>query len=196
MVASIMEPPRHNDFRSIPGNYSLPPLRPSARSRVPTMPSANFCGAVGEDSSTLSPIRTPRRSPAVSCHTVRAEAPELYSIVHCGWRAWLSRARSPRRYYTSYQVRVPRPAHSLHDAFRPHLAVTPLRFTCPSAPRTPGQGTCTPKHDRMHGTHAAGERRATRYGHLHGERARRVARPLHWVVELSAPRSWALPTPE
>ena len=34
---------------------------------------------------------------------------------------------------------------------------TPLRFPCPSAPRIPGQGTFTPKHDNMHGTHAPGE---------------------------------------
>jgi hypothetical protein len=25
------------------------------------------------------------------------------------------------------------------DSFRPHLAVTPWRFACPSAPRTPGR---------------------------------------------------------
>ena len=30
---------------------------------------------------------------------------------------------------------------------------TPGRFPGPSPPRTPGQETCTPKHDRMHGTH-------------------------------------------
>ena len=47
-----------------------------------------------------------------------------------------------------------RPARSFHASFRPHLTVTPLRFPCPSAPRTPGQGTFTPKHDSMHGTHA------------------------------------------
>jgi nicotinamidase-related amidase len=37
--------------------------------------------------------------------------------------------------------------------------VTPLRFPCPSAPRIPGQGTFTPKHDSMHGTHAWDEPR-------------------------------------
>ena len=60
---------------------------------------------------------------------------------------------SSRAYHTSYPVRVPRPAPSFHASFRPHLTVTPWRFPCPSAPRTPGQGTFTPKHDRMHGTH-------------------------------------------
>ena len=34
------------------------------------------------------------------------------------------------------------------------LTVTPWRFPGPSAPRTPGPGTFTPKHDSMHGTHA------------------------------------------
>ena len=77
----------------------------------------------------------------------------------CGGRALRLRARSPRLYHTSYPVRVPRPARSFHAAFRPHLAVTPLRFPCPSAPRIPGQGTFTPKHDRMHGTHALVQRR-------------------------------------
>ena len=34
------------------------------------------------------------------------------------------------------------------------LTRTPWRFPSPSAPRTPGQGTFTPEHDSMHGTHA------------------------------------------
>jgi hypothetical protein len=72
-----------------------------------------------------------------------------------------SRARSPRRYHPSSPVRVPRPAPSFPAAFRPHRAVTPWRFPGPAAPRTPGQETCTPKHDRMHGTHASSEARAT-----------------------------------
>jgi hypothetical protein len=94
----------------------------------------------------------------------------------CGWRALLLRARSPRLYHTSYPVRVPRPAPSFHAAFRPHLTVTPLRFPCPSAPRIPGQGTFTPEHDSMHGTHARPEPRAP-------------TRRLRAVVELSALRS-------
>src|SRR4249919_3956937 len=73
---------------------------------------------------------------------------------NCGWRALLWRASSPRLYHTSSPVRVPRPARAFHAAFGPHLAVTPLRFPGPSAPRTPGRGTFTPKPDSMHGTHA------------------------------------------
>ena len=33
------------------------------------------------------------------------------------------------------------------------LEGTPVRCLCPAAPRIPGQGTCTPEHDRMHRTH-------------------------------------------
>ena len=61
---------------------------------------------------------------------------------------------SSRTYHTSYPVRVPRPTPSFHASFGPHLTATPLRFPCPSAPRIPGQGTFTPEHDSMHGTHA------------------------------------------
>ena len=43
----------------------------------------------------------------------------------------------------------------------PTSRVTPWRCPGPSAPRTPGQGTCTPTHDRMHGTHAKHEPRAS-----------------------------------
>jgi hypothetical protein len=126
----------------------------------PTMPSADFCGAVREDSSALSPqpghtADLPRSAVIPSVHRRR-----IYKArPSCGWRALLSRASSPRAYHTSYPVRVPRPARAFHAAFSPHLAVTPWRFPCPSAPRIPGQGTCTPKHDSMHGTHAQHQRR-------------------------------------
>ena len=141
--------------RSTTGHDSLPPFRPSAHDRVPTMPSADFCGAVREDSSALSPV--PGHPADLPWSPVRPSVhrrPIVQAPSACGWRALLSRASSPRRYHTSYRVRVPRPARWFHAAFRPHLAVTPLRFPCPSAPRILGQGTCTPKHDRMHGTHA------------------------------------------
>jgi hypothetical protein len=127
-----------------------------------TMPSADFCGAVREDSSALSPVPghpadLPRSAVRPSVHRRR-----MYQVrPACGWRTLWSRAHSSRAYHTSYPVRVPRPAPSFHAAFRPHLTVTPLRFPGPSAPRIPGQGTFTPKHDSMHGTHAGGERRGT-----------------------------------
>ena len=65
------------------------------------------------------------------------------------------RAHSSPAYPTSDPVPVRRPAPSLHASFRLHRTVTPLRFTCPSAPRLPGQGTLTPEQYDMHGTHAA-----------------------------------------
>jgi hypothetical protein len=170
-------PRRMPSHRSTSGSYPSPPFGPSARPRCgsayllprlsalgcltsfacagPTMPSADFCGAVREDSSALSPgpghpTDLPRSAVRPSVQRRRID----HAQSACGWRALLSRASSPRRYHTSYPVCVPRPAPSLHASFRPHLAVTPLRFPCPSAPRTPEQGTCTPKHVSMHGTHA------------------------------------------
>ena len=125
----------------------------------PTMPSADFCGAVREDCSTLSPIQdTPQisRGKLSYCRCLDAgfikHSPPVDGGLCC-------RASSLRLYHTSYPVRVPRPAPSFHAAFRPHLTVTPWRFPCPSAPRTPGQETFTPKHDSMHGTHAGRQAR-------------------------------------
>jgi hypothetical protein len=74
------------------------------------------------------------------------------------------RAHSSRAYHTSDPVRVPRPAHSFHASFRPHLTVTPLRFPCPSAPLIPGQRTFTSKHYGMHGTHARPQRERPQRG--------------------------------
>ena len=148
-------PRRMPSRRSTVGNDSLPPFRPSARARVPTMPSADVCGAVREDSSPRSPhpghpADLPWEAVIPSVHRRRMYTAQSMG----GWRTSRSRARSPRLSHTSSPVRVPRPAPSFHASCRPHLAVTPLRFPCPSAPRIPGRGTCTPKHDRMHGTHA------------------------------------------
>ena len=171
--------------RPTPGNDPAPPFGPSAHPRCgsadrlprlsalgcltsvacagPTMPSADFGEAVREDGSALSPLPghpgdLPRSAVIPSVHRRRIDQ----ARPTCGWRAWRSRARSPRLYHTSYPVRVPRPAPSFHASFRPHLAVTPVRFPGPSAPRTPGQETFTPTHDRMHGTHAKAQRRLRR----------------------------------
>jgi hypothetical protein len=141
--------------RSTSGDSSSPPFRPSARSRGPTMPSADFCGAVREDGSPLSPLQGhPADLPWYAGIPSVQRRPIDQAPSGCGWRALRSRASSPRRDHTSDRVRVPRPARSFHAAFRPHLTVTPWRFPCPSAPRTPGQGTFTPEHDSMPGTHA------------------------------------------
>ena len=156
--------------RSTSGRHSSP-FRPSARSRCgsaylfprlsalgcltslacarPTMPSADFYGAVREDGSPLRPAGHPANLPGSAVIPSVHKRRMYQAQPHCGWRALLWRARSPRLYHASYPVRVPRPARAFHASFRPHLTVTPLRFPCPSAPRTPGQETFTPKHDRM-----------------------------------------------
>jgi hypothetical protein len=128
-----------------------------------TLPSADFCEAVREDSSALSPspghpAALPRSAVIPSGHRRRIDK------VHpsCGWRTSWLRAHASRASHTSYPVRGPRPAPSFHASFRPHLTVTPWRFPCPSAPRTPGRGSFTPKHDRMHGTHAPDQRPPSR----------------------------------
>jgi hypothetical protein len=109
----------------------------------------------------------------------------------CGWSALRLRARLPRLYHTSYPVRVPRPARSFHASFRRSLTRTPLRFPCPSAPRTPGQGTYTPEHDSMHGTHAPAELRPTATKGRNDHKGCAVGRPLQWVVR-PGPASGAL----
>jgi hypothetical protein len=50
-------PRRRPAHRSTPGRHSSRPFRPSARSRVPTMPSADVCQAVRTDDARLSPGR-------------------------------------------------------------------------------------------------------------------------------------------
>ena len=190
-------PRRMPSHRSTSGNDPCPPFGPSAHPRCgsayllprlsalgcltsvacagPTMPSADFCGAVREDGSALSPLPghpadLPRSAVIPSVHRRRMDQ----ARPSCGWRTLWSRAHSSRAYHTSYPVRVPRPAHSFHASFRPHLTVTPLRFPCPSAPRTPGRGTCTPKHDRMHGTHASVSRAVYR--------VRSTVLLAHWII--------------
>jgi hypothetical protein len=175
-------PRRRPSHRSTPGHSPSPPFGPSAHPRGgsasrlprlsavgglmsfacagPTRPSADCCEVVREDGSALSPL--PGHPAALPRSAVRPSVPRrrrYQARPHCGWRALLWRARSPRAYHPSYPVRVPRPAPSFHASFRPHLAVTPWRCPWPSAPRTPGQETVTPKHDRMHGTHAKAHRR-------------------------------------
>jgi hypothetical protein len=61
----------------------------------------------------------------------------------CEWRTSPSRARSSRVHHTSYPVPVRRRARSDRASFRPCLATTPLLFSSPSAPRTPGVRTFT-----------------------------------------------------
>ena len=124
---------------------------PAPGLRCPLLTSAGRSGRIPPPSVLArTPRDLPRSAVIPSVHRRR-----IYQArPSCGWRTLRSRARSSRRYHTSYPVRVPRPAPSFHAPFRPHLTVTPWRFPCPSAPRIPGRGTFTPQHDRMHGTHA------------------------------------------
>jgi hypothetical protein len=167
--------------RATPDHDSSLPCRPSAHPRCglayplprlsavggltslacagPPMPAADFCEVVRGDDSPLSPPRgppaaLPRSAGRPSVHRRRSDQVRPC----CGWRTWWSRAHSSQAYPTSSPVRVPRPAPAFHAAFSPHLTVTPWRFPCPSAPRTPGQETFTPEHDSMHGTHARDHR--------------------------------------
>jgi hypothetical protein len=99
----------------------------------PTMPSADFCAAVRSPCDDLSPKGTQRRSPEVRSTAFAARPPDLPPrslmavdfAIHCS----LVRSGRPR-----YPVLVHRAATLLHASFRPHLAMTPLRFANPSPP--------------------------------------------------------------
>jgi len=174
----------------LPARWRCRPLTPSARYRVPPMPSADFCGAVREDSYATSPVPghptdLPRSAIIPSVHRRR-----MYQAQSaCGWRPLLLRASSPRRYHTSYPVRVPRPTRAFHAAFRRPLARTPSRFPGPSAPGTPGRGTFTPEHDRMHGTHAPSSTARRIMAH---PVERVVRRGAHMLLLASPPKETAL----
>jgi hypothetical protein len=180
-AAEPRSPPRRMPSRrASPDPHPRPPCRPAARPRLPTMPSADCCGTVRGDSSALSP--SPGHPAALPWSAVIPSVQRRRSSnapPHGGGTAVLLRARSPRRYHPSSPVRVPRPARSFHPAFRPPRAVTPGRVPCPSAPRTPGQETFPPSHDRMPGTHAK-----------HAPRA--PARRLQALVRLWLRKSWCV----
>src|ERR1700758_790060 len=99
-----------------------------------TMPSADFCAAVRPPYDDLSPgAGTQRRPPEVRPTAFTARPPDLppqplmtldFAII-CS----LVRPGRPR-----YPVFVHRAAALLHAVFRPHLAMTPLRFANPSPP--------------------------------------------------------------
>jgi hypothetical protein len=132
-------------------------IHPRCQRSSDTSSPADVCGAVRKDAPTLRPptgytTALPQSAGMPSVH--RRPTHQVQS--HCGCGASQSRARSSRLCHPTDRVRVLRSAHTFHAAFRPHLAVTPLHFTGPSAPRTPGQGTFSTTHDRMHSTHAPG----------------------------------------
>ena len=113
---------------------SLPAFRPSAKLVSPTMPSADFCAAVGSPCGDLSPVAgTQRRPPEVRSTAFTARPPDLpprsLMTVDFAIRCSLVRPGRPR-----YPVLVHRAAALLRASFRPHLTMTPLRFANPSPP--------------------------------------------------------------
>src|SRR5271165_3224260 len=100
----------------------------------PTMPSADFCAAVRSPCDDLSlDIETRRRPPEVRPTAFAACPPDLpprpLMTVDFAISCLLVRPGRPR-----YPVFVHRAAALLHAFFRPHLAMTPLRFANPSPP--------------------------------------------------------------
>src|SRR5437879_841537 len=113
---------------------SLPAFRPSAKLVPPTMPSADFCTAVRSPYDDLSLVaETQRRSPEVRPTAFAARPPNLppRSLMTVDFAITCSLVRPGR---PRYPVFVHRAAALLHAFFRPHLAMTPLRFANPSPP--------------------------------------------------------------
>ena len=122
---------RMADSRS-PRLSVLPSFRPSAKLVPPTTPSADFCAAIRPLCSDLSPESgTQRRSPEVRPTAFAARPPDLpprpLMTLDFAIRCSLVRPGRPH-----YPVLVHRTAALLHASFRPHLAMTPLRFANPS----------------------------------------------------------------
>ena len=100
----------------------------------PTMPSADFCAAVRTPYDDLSLVtETQHRPPEVRPTAFTARPPDLpprpLMTVDFAITCSLVRPGRPR-----YPVLVHRAAALLHASFRPHLAMTPLRFANPSPP--------------------------------------------------------------
>jgi hypothetical protein len=131
--ARYLEFGRLADSRS-PHPRVLPAFGPSAELVSPTMPSADFCTAVRSPYGDLSLVaETQRRSPEVRPTAFAARPPDLpprsLMTVDFAITCLLVRPGRPR-----YPVLVHRAAALLHASFRPHLAMTPLRFANPSPP--------------------------------------------------------------
>ena len=112
----------------------LPSFRPSVKLVPPTIPSADFCAAIRSPCDDLSPVAgTPRRSPEVRSTAFAALPSDLpprpLMAVDFAIGCSLVRPGRPR-----YPVFVHRAAVLLYAFFRPHLAMTPLRFANPSPP--------------------------------------------------------------
>src|SRR5436305_11698717 len=138
--------------------WPLPPFRPSAaRCRLlrPRLTSALWSGRLTDD---LSPVaETQRRPPEVRPTAFTARSPDLpprpLMTVDFAFICPLVRPGRPR-----YPVFVHRAAALLHAVFRPHLAMTPLRFANPS----PSSGWIEDSHLQavVHTRHTSKTRRA------------------------------------
>ena len=98
----------------------------------PTMPSADFCAAVRPPYGCLSPVAgTQRRPPEVRPTAFTARPPNLppRSLMTLDFAIACSLVRPGR---PRYPVFIHRVAALLQAFFRPHLAMTPLRFANPS----------------------------------------------------------------
>jgi hypothetical protein len=114
--------------RPTPAETTTPFYRSGLPSTSPgTMPSADFCRAVREDYSPLSPAYWDNR-PISQGKTQNVPRIGAGFIKHtpCGWRTSRSRARSSRVCHTSYPVPVRRPARLDWASSRPHLAADAL----------------------------------------------------------------------
>src|ERR671923_1227701 len=98
------------------------------------MPSADFCAAVRSPYDDLSRVAaTQHRPPEVRPTAFAARPPDLppRSLMTVDFAIICSLVRPGR---PRYPVLVHRAAALLHASFRPHLAMTPLRFANPSPP--------------------------------------------------------------
>jgi hypothetical protein len=122
----------------------------------PTMPSADFCCTFKKNRSLFSRESTTcNRSPVVSSIAFSAPPPDLPALAFDGYGLCCSLPTRPR-VLASYPVLVHRRTPLLHASFRPHLAMTPLRFANPSPPsgwigdlHPINYRTCTAHNDRV-----------------------------------------------
>src|SRR5277367_2997003 len=99
-----------------------------------TMPFADFCCTFKKNRSLSSRESTTcSRSPVVSSIAFSAPPPDLPALAFDGYGLCCSLPTRPR-VLASYPVLVHRRTPLLHASFRPHLAMTPLRFANPSPP--------------------------------------------------------------
>ena len=99
-----------------------------------TMPYADFCCTLKKNRFFSSRVPTTcSRPPVVSSTAFSAPPPDLPALAFDGYGLCCSLPTRPR-VLASYPVLVHRRTPLLHASFRPHLAMTPLRFANPSPP--------------------------------------------------------------